>query len=376
MNIDWSFSFPQIFLNPRMSWAQQALLKAKVNALEDYDDHIWVATSGSTSVASEQIKLAALSKKAILDSAKAVNDHLESNRQDRWINPLPEFHVGGLGIWARSFLSRAKVFPFLEKWIASNFCNFIIASKGTLTSLVPAQVYDIVIQKLQAPATLRAIVVGGGALSQSLYIEAKELGWNLLPSYGMTECCSQIATAIIGKEEFGLKILPHVQIKLDEKGLIILKSTSLLTTYLLVTQKNVELIDPKKEGWLETQDLGVINGDFLTLLGREGEFIKIGGEGVQMQRLENILDDIKTKLGFKTDLALVAAPDKRLGHVIHLVITDSTDPTLPRLIEGYHQQVMPFEKIRQIHTVNTIPRTPLKKLLKQELSILLGFFRN
>ena len=63
------------------------------------------------------------------------------------------------------------------------------------SSLVPAQVLDLVRAGLRPPPVLRAIVVGGGAISAELYRDARALGWPVLPSYGMTECCSQIATA-------------------------------------------------------------------------------------------------------------------------------------------------------------------------------------
>ena len=38
-------------------------------------------------------------------------------------------------------------------------------------------------------------MTGGGALDPSLYKQARDLGWPLLPSYGLTECGSQVATA-------------------------------------------------------------------------------------------------------------------------------------------------------------------------------------
>ena len=42
---------------------------------------------------------------------------------------------------------------------------------------------------------------GGGAVSDELYRDARALGWRVLPSYGMTECCSQVATALSDSPE-------------------------------------------------------------------------------------------------------------------------------------------------------------------------------
>ncbi len=208
--------------------------------------HIWLATSGTTS----SPKWVALSKDAILTSAGAVNQHLKSDASDVWVNPLPDFHVGGLGIWARSFLSGTKVYPFKPKrWDVYGYHRTLHDIKATLTSLVPTQVYDLVHKKLQPPQTLRAIIVGGGALPESLYHEAIQLGWRLLPSFGLTECASQVATAKHGSKD--LHILPHVTLKIDDDGYICIKSTSLLTTY--------STTDPKVNGWFKTEDKGHIS---------------------------------------------------------------------------------------------------------------------
>ncbi len=65
----------------------------------------------------------------------------------------------------------------------------------TLTSLVPTQVHDLVQCALACPPSLRAVVVGGAELDPVLGERARELGWPVLQSYGMTEAASQVATA-------------------------------------------------------------------------------------------------------------------------------------------------------------------------------------
>src|SRR5712691_8408649 len=151
--------------------------------------HVWMATSGTTGA----LRLVALSKRAILASAEAVNRHLDATDRDVWLCVLPTFHVGGLGIHARAGLTGSRVIA--SAWDARQFIRTIAAENVTLASVVPAQVRDLVALGEPAPPSMRAIVVGGGALTLDLYSAAHALGWPVLPSYGMTEACSQIATA-------------------------------------------------------------------------------------------------------------------------------------------------------------------------------------
>lgn len=374
--MDWQSSKTDVLLNPCIPRDEQHHIQENLNFF-DLKGHVWVGTSGSDS----EVKWVALSKNAILASAQAINAHLKSTKQDIWLTALPDFHVGGLGIWARSHLTGASVVDFkrvYNKWSPANFYQLAETSKATLTALVPAQVYDFVVHGHHAPKSLRAVIVGGGALEESLYHRAVALGWKLLPSYGLTECASQVATAEVN-EEFKnsgifpeLRILPHLHVTTDSHGLIRVQGTSLLTGYAQNTPNGFHFVDPKQEGAFLTEDVGQCSGTFLKILGRVGSFIKIGGESVSMSRLEKILEEGKMRVDLKADVALVAVPDQRLGHVIHLASTLSEEAVKP-LVAYYHTQVLPFERIRQIHILEAIPRTPLNKVCKKDLLKTLTF---
>lgn len=361
--IDWSSPETAALVNPRMpSRAKEGLMQT-LQCLDSLKGHILLATSGS----SGQFKWVALSKAGILESAKAVNEHLQSDRSDIWLNPLPSFHVGGLGIEARGYLSGAKVF-FCQssKWDPREFFIQLGSCQATLTALVPAQVFDLLSFNFRAPSCLRAVIVGGGALSEKLYFAAVEAGWKLLPSYGLTECASQVATAQLGSWDFRgyplLYPLSHVEISLNSAGYLKIRSPALLTGYV----SSYEVKDPKVEGWLTTEDKAVLDGGKIKAVSRDSSFVKIGGESVDLSRLERILEEERLALQLPCDIALVALPEERLGHAIHL-ISNASSCELQDLVERFAQRVMPFEKIRQVHCVREIPRSPLKKVLKDQL---------
>lgn len=357
--IDWEDQASHLLLNPRYSQEEQDRFQ-NILKFSEWPGHIWLSTSGSSAQ-----KWVGLSKGAILASAASVNQHLESNAHDIWIQALPDFHVGGLALFARAHLSGASVVN-LGKWDAEKFCQLIKEQRATLSALVPTQLYDIVNQRFSAPPSMRAIIIGGGSLSSETYAKAKELQWNVLPSYGMTECASQIATAELDGSHSALKILPHIQARIEPDGRLALKSPSLLTGYAYCTLAGIEFKDPKINGWFITSDQGMILDSSLQILGRADQMIKIGGESVNIAALELRLQDLRIQLRIQSDMTLVAMPDERLGHVIHLAVT-SHHPSLKELIDQFQQWVMPFERIRQVHKVAYIPRTTLSKVLQQEL---------
>lgn len=360
MNVKFESTENEILLNPRMAKAVQTKWINHLAKAPSLSGHVWISTSGSSGCP----KWAALSKHALLVSAAAVNRHLNISSEDRWLNPLPLFHVGGLGILARAYLSQSRLFTFQETWDPILFTQALETTEATLTSLVPTQIYDIITHKLMAPKSLRGCFVGGGALNPTLYEAAKKLGWPLLISYGLTECSSQVATSL--PECNALKILSHVQCRIAPSGRLEIKSDALLTLYAAEKEAEVEFYDPKVNGWFETEDRAEIHDNSLRILGREAHFIKIGGESVNLNRLRTLLEEQSFRLGSQTNAALIAIPDERLGHVIHLALEE--EALISRLVDAFNAQTLPYERIRKTHLISKIPLTAVGKIDYTELT--------
>lgn len=335
--IDWTSEETHVLLNPRITEEERTRLQ-RLAASASLPAHVWVATSGSTGA----VKLVALSKRAILASAAAVNSRLESSADDVWCCVLPMFHVGGMGIHARAHLLGSRVVSM--EWDPNAFANAAV----TLASLVPAQVHDLVRMRLRPPRSLRAILVGGGSFNRELQESARTLGWPVLASYGMTECASTVAVEDV--------LLPHLESKSVDLRLAF-RGASLLTGW-IVNDRSFE--DPKVDGWFQSEDIGSVEGRALRVEGRPADFIKIGGESVDLRRLDVILESVRGEI----DAALIPVSDSRLGQVIHLASTVESQS----VIEAFNERVLPFERIRASHLVATIPRSSLGKLLRQTLA--------
>jgi O-succinylbenzoic acid--CoA ligase len=332
--IDFESAASHLLLNPRMLAEERERFERMTPALEA---HVFVATSGSTGV----MKLVALSKRAILASAAAVNERLEVTDTDVWAAVLPTFHVGGLGVYARCHLAGARALPM--DWDARTFAE----SGATLASLVPAQVHDLLAASLKPSPNLRAILVGGGAFDEIAVVRAREAGWPVLPSYGMSECCSTIAIEDV--------LLPHLEARVEPDGRLAFRGPSLLTGY--VTDEG--LTDPKIDGWFISEDAGIVDGRTLRIHGRAADFVKVGGESVDLGRLDRILRELAGDTA-----AIVAVPDERLGCVLHVASTVDADA----VVDAFNVRVYPFERIRAVHRVDAIPRSPLGKLLRAKLA--------
>ena len=362
-----------ILLNPRLPKEDFAKLQTLAETAQQergLQGHVWIATSGSTASSAAAIKLVALSKTALIASAQSVNQYLQSTAQDTWAQVLPHFHVGGLGIEIRAQLAGAKVIKALQdgKWDVEHFFRTVAHGKCTLGALVPTQVYDLVVGGYKCPSTMRAIVVGGGAFDGTLYEQARSLGWPVLPSYGMTETASQIATASLNSlqsEQYPeIELLSHAEARTDAEGFIEVRAKSLFTCYAQNTDQGIRHWDPKEDGWFKSEDRGEVIGRTLKISGRTKDYIKIGGEGSNVASLRLQMEAAAMDMNplWPMQATMLDMPSDRLGSEIHMVTTLG-QADAEALAETYGKRVMPYEKIRMIHYVDEIPRTDLGKIM-------------
>lgn len=336
-----------------------------------FPGHYFLLTSGSTASGVEERKWVALSEEAIETSAEAVNTWLGATRRDPWCLAIPDFHIGGLGVLVRAKLAGVEVHR-LGKWSPEAFASCLSETRSSFASLVPTQIFDLVQKGVLAPKCLRAILVGGGKLDHPLYLRAIELGWPLLPTFGMTEASSQVATLdprdVLSKDP-QLTVLPHFSVRLNpEDSRIGLFGKSLLSALIYVGGKEgPRVLDPKQDGWFLTEDRGHLKDRVLTPLGRMGDFVKIGGESVDLNLLRGLFERLLSDSG-KADTYLLAYPDARLGFRVGLAIEGEVTPRIQSAIEAYGKMVCPFERIFEIRQFNSFPRTELGKLRTSEIT--------
>lgn len=388
-----------------------AELKEKISSTNLFSSHVFIPSSGTLSHG--ELKIIALSKKALLCSAIEVNKHLQITKKDRLLSILPVYHVADLAVKVRADASQACLVTGkdFQKWSAKNFLTLLKKEKISVTSVVPAQIFDLVSNNLTSPKHLRLVLVGGSALSVELCYRAMSLGWPVVPTYGMTELCSQVATASLQdlkkiqklflnsvsdnhnninhnknnrnndqnnrnneqnniKKEIqtyvtSWKILPHINAKL-QKGDLYLQSPSLLSAEFILKKGNlIKEKHYKPEEWFLTGDKVSLNKEVINFKNKSLERLKIKSKLVLLEDLNFLLEQLNLSNHLNlNDVYLFPEEHIRDGHRL-VLITNFANIFLKKistLVELFNAKVQIHEHIRYIYYFSDIPKTELGKL--------------
>lgn len=339
--------------------------QSPVQEIPELSGHVLFETSGSTG----NPKWVALSKLALLVSAAAVNRHLDVKPECCWGLALPLRHVGGFGVAARAFDAGCGFQSFGQRWDAHEFRRWLEGHGITHTSLVPTQVHDLVHAGLTAPAALLAIVVGGGHLDPLTGQAARDLGWPVLASYGMTEAGSQIATQGLDQlqapyQSAPIPLLPVWEAATTPESLLAISGPALFSGYLS------DGIFTRRDSFRHTTtDRVILENRWLTPLGRADSLVKVLGELVDPEAIERELIAISRGELVPGTFAIIAIPDERAGHRLVPVFESSvTSSVIASMLSFYQAQAPGFRRLQPAAAIGRFPRSDLGKLRRSELA--------
>jgi O-succinylbenzoic acid--CoA ligase len=228
---------------------------------------------------------------------------------DCWLLSLPLYHVGGYSMMYKSLLGGGAIaVPAQEASLAVSLTHFPI----THLSLVPTQLYRM----LRSPGgsellrRLKAVLLGGSAVSAPLLEEAVKEKLPVYVSYGSTEMSTQVSTSprpvTVPRNDSGA-ILPCREAMIAPDGEILVKGPCLFMGYLEEGRLNTARDD---DGWFHTGDMGVISEErLLTVLGRKDSMFVSGGENIHPEEIEMAL----TAVPGIEEAVVVPAPDMEYG---------------------------------------------------------------
>jgi len=333
---------------------------------------IYFQTSGSLG----KPKWVGLSRLALEYSAMVVNAHLHVGAGSTWGLALPVEHVGGMGVLARAREAGCALEVFQSKWQEHDFVSWIEAREVSHTSLVPTQVHDIVASGLRAPRGLRAVVVGGGQLSEETGEIARCLGWPILASYGMTEAGSQIATQGFDCLELfysnaPIEKLAHWELREEEDGCLAIKGKSLFDG-VLVEEKGKWVFRERRGEWYVTRDRVKLSDAGITPLGRADLRVKVKGELVNLEDIEERLVFYSFRRIRFDQVVVVALPDDRAEHKLQPVFDASLGKDLiDEVMRAYSAQVFGVERLQDPVMIENFPRSGLGKPLREKIRMML-----
>jgi O-succinylbenzoic acid--CoA ligase len=333
-------------------------------------DWCFFQTSGTEGVR----KWVGLTKAALLASARAVNAHFNLTARDHWLLALPVYHVGGFGVLARSFVCGSRVTKLVGKWNAAAFVQTCEAVGATLASLVPTQIFDLVAAKLNAPQSMRVVLVGGGALNGELEATALQLGWPIHRTYGMTETASGVAAQRTSGAD--LEVFPIWQVSTDADGVLSVRGEALATGYAVCTAGAWRWESIPAETGLRTRDrvevLQEAGRRCLRFVGREAGSVKILGELVALEPIQNQIEALKLTLGLHgADAAVCDIADLRKEGSLVLAVSGMGAADAERMQKSLNATLRPLEHIHETRILHAIPRSDLGKIRLAELRALL-----
>lgn len=327
------------------------------------DTALVIATSGS-----EGTPKAVMLSHANLDAAAAAsNERLPLVPGDMWLNCLPLHHIGGLSILYRSIRAGATVLLH-EGFDAAAVWRDLNAFPVTHLSLVPAMLARLLdcADGRSPPARLRYALVGGAALSRSLFERARVTGWPLCPSWGMSECTAQAATLLAPGDDWREgevgSLLPGFTARIAIDGRIALRGPQVMAGYLNPEgSAGLGLLD----GWLLTGDLGRLDAaGRLTILGRADDVLVSGGENVHPLEVESCLAACPGVV----DVAVTAMLDPVWGDALVALVVGTADIETVRDWSRCH--LASGQRPRRVLRVVRLPRNAMGKLERAALRAL------
>jgi O-succinylbenzoic acid--CoA ligase len=272
-----------------------------LDELPTVSPRVIVYTSGTTG----RPKGALLSHGNLIFSAMGSALRLGVSPEDRWLAPLPLFHVGGMAILERSALQASTV-VLPRRFEAKGIAALLESESITQVSMVPTML-SRVMKRMDdengvPPSSLRTVLLGGGPISSEMYARALEQGFPVAPTYGLSEAASQVATAAPGMVESGEQVaapaMPFAEIAIEDAdgrpsrasgttGEILVRGATVMQGYWRNPEASERAL---RGGWLHTGDLGKLDArGWLVPLGRRHDLVVSGGENVYPAEVEAFL---------------------------------------------------------------------------------------
>ncbi len=273
----------------------------------------------------------------------------------RWLCPLPLHHVGGLSTIYRTVAAGGSVVLAAE---ADDLTAWI--GRVQFASMVPTQLYRVLESRAEALTNRPTVLIGGGRSEPDLLDSAETAGMTVLPTYGMTETTSQVATARPGDPERRLFPLDGIEVQVGLGDRIQVRGPTVSLGY---------VGEPARSDgdWFSTADRGRVEPDgSLVVLGRIDRLIVTGGEKVDPAEVESAIKSHPAVV----EAAVIPLRDEEWGEAIAAAYTGAVSPEGLRafLANRLPPQAIPKRWLQ----VLALPRTELGKVDTARLVAMFG----
>lgn len=298
-------------------------------------DYILSRTSGSTGTPKE----IRLPKRLMEESGLRTNIFFGLGQGSRFHSCVAPDFIGGKMMAVRAIISDGKL-----TWeTPSNRPLKCLTDPSPidLLAVVPSQMLHL-LENLNSIPPIRSIIVGGSAIHPELRRKIANSGLNVYETYGMTETASHIALRKIRDEETPFKLLPGIEIDVDEDSCLKIKF-------------------PDGYEVLTNDIAALISKDQFFIKGRRDNIIITGGKKVNPF-------DLETKISpfIKSNYFIAGVADEKWGNKIVLVIEASPESyDKGKLMESIESVLPRWQIPKEIIFKSRFQYTPNGKILRQ-----------
>lgn len=339
--------------------------------------HSIVQTSGSEG----QPKGVCLSFRNHLSNALGSALNLGVRPDDRWLLNLPLDRIGGIATMIRAAIYGITVVVH-DHFNASEVWRSLDEDRVTQLSFVATTLRRVLdaAPGRRCPTHVRSVMVGGGPVPTYLIDEARGRGFPILPTYGLTETSSQIATlspvASESKQHsagFPLA-LAELEIRDDSgatvaagtEGRIHVRGPMVSEGYWGKDGRVVNILD--HDGWFATNDIGSFDHEgYLLVHGRADNVIISGGEKIHAEEIENAL----TQHPSVARAVVVGIDDDEWGQspVGFVELAPDRHADRNQLLDYLAERLPRYKLPRRIEILEKIPTLPSGKPDRQSIIV-------
>jgi O-succinylbenzoic acid--CoA ligase len=296
--------------------------------------------------------------------------------QERWLTPLPLFHVGGQSVLMRSVI--AGTCAVVRRSFDPDRIAADVRAGATLLSVVPTMLADLLdAGALLEARTLRAVLLGGAGAPQTLLERAAASGLRVCTSYGLTESNSQAATLAPDEAMTHLgaagRPLAFTDLRIERDGgaappgvagEIELRGPAVFSGYWKDPEATRRAF--AADGYFRTGDVGYVDDEgFLHVLDRRSDLIVSGGENVYPAEVESVLCAHEAV----HSAGVVGAAHERYGQVpVAVVVLRSGAVVSEEQLTAFCKTRLAGYKVpRRVIFADHLPRGASGKLQRREL---------
>ena len=299
---------------------------------------------------------------------------------DRYLNPMPLFHVGALSpAMITTYRGLAQIlmrsFDPMKAW------ELVTEERINNALLVPAMLQAMRVTYDPAKhdkSSVRWFLSGAAPVPVTLIHQYLEMGIDIHQVYGLTETCGPacVTTPDIAIRKAGStgKSFFHTEVKVvrldgsecddNESGEIIISGDHIMTGYWNRPEATAESI---RDGWFYSGDMGIRDDEgFIFIQDRLKDMIITGGENVYPAEIENLL----LSCPGVADAAVIGVPSEKWGESA-IAIAVRKDPELDEktVLAFCDGKLARFKTPVAVRFVDSIPRNASGKILKRDLRL-------